>query len=178
MKPRQRRGGLADELPRLLAHLPWWCIPIVVAIVYFGALRLLPALLHLHLGKVDVPLVSPSAVPVLAALPAAVVALAGLAGQADRRRRNQLFGTNQSLEAVRKLAWRDFERWVAEAYRRQGFEVTETASGADGGAWTSSCALRESSPTSSASIGGHRRSTSGQGASSMASWRAAEPSAA
>jgi hypothetical protein len=73
--------AVADGLPQLLAQLPWWSIPIVVAIVYLSGLPVLPALLHLHLGKVDVPLASPSLVPILAAIPAAVVALAGLAGQ-------------------------------------------------------------------------------------------------
>jgi restriction system protein len=71
--------------------------------------------------------------PGFAAVAAGLVGLLGLAGQLDRRRRRLVFGTNQSLGAVRALRWRDFERWVGEAYRRQGYQVAETSDGADGG---------------------------------------------
>jgi hypothetical protein len=55
----------------------------------------------------------------VAAVAGGLVALLGLAGQLDRRRRRRVFGLNQDLDPVRALGWRDFERWVAEAYRRK-----------------------------------------------------------
>lgn len=51
-----------------------------------------------------------------------------------RRRRRQLLGPQTGMDSLRSMDWRDFERLVGEAFRRQGYTVEETGlGGADGG---------------------------------------------
>jgi restriction system protein len=48
--------------------------------------------------------------------------------------RKNLFNSAQDIEDIRAMSWREFERLVGEAYRRQGYRVEETGGGgADGG---------------------------------------------
>ena len=134
MKPRPRRsGGLDDDLIALFAELPWWSVPLAAAFVFILLAWALPAAFPARTPADRVSIGHVLLTPTYAALAAGVVAILGLVGQVERRRHRRLFGMNQNLDAVRALTWRDFERWVAEAYRRKGFEVSATASGADGG---------------------------------------------
>lgn len=51
-----------------------------------------------------------------------------------RYQRRQLLESQRSIETLRALSWREFERLVGEAYRRQGYTVVERGgSGGDGG---------------------------------------------
>ncbi len=47
--------------------------------------------------------------------------------------RSKLFKSQTDLQSIRDRSWQDFEHYVAEAYRRKGYAVEETGSGADGG---------------------------------------------
>ena len=40
-------------------------------------------------------------------------------------RKKRLLNSQQSLETIRKMNWREFEELVGEAYRRQGYAVEE-----------------------------------------------------
>lgn len=134
MKPRGRRsGGLDDDLIAIFAELPWWSVPIAAALIFALIAWLLPTVFPAHTAADRVSIGHLLLTPTYAAVAAGLIALLGLVGQVERGRRRRLFGTNQNLDAVRGLSWQDFERWVGEAYRRQGFEVAETATGADGG---------------------------------------------
>jgi len=48
-------------------------------------------------------------------------------------KKQNLYKQNQSLGKIRNLTWRQFESYVGEAFRRQGFSVIETPVGPDGG---------------------------------------------
>lgn len=51
-----------------------------------------------------------------------------------RRHREHLLETQTGLESLRKMRWREFEMLVGEAFRRQGYAVSETGlGGPDGG---------------------------------------------
>lgn len=64
----------------------------------------------------------------------ALCGLASLASFLDARRKRQLLDTRTGLDSIAALGWRDFERLVGEAFRRQGYTVEETGlGGADGG---------------------------------------------
>jgi len=71
--------------------------------------------------------------------PLAWVALIGcwaaaLASYVGRRKRAALLDSQQALESVASVGWREFEMLVGEAFRRQGYLVEETGlGGADGG---------------------------------------------
>lgn len=49
------------------------------------------------------------------------------------RKSRKLFKQNQSIGKIRDLTWRQFESYVGEAFRRQGYSVVETPAGPDGG---------------------------------------------
>ena len=52
----------------------------------------------------------------------------------NARRRSRLVDGRASIDRIRALSWEDFERLVAEAYRRQGYRERERGgAGADGG---------------------------------------------
>lgn len=60
--------------------------------------------------------------------------LAALISFLDARRKRRLLETRTDLNSLASTGWRDFERLVGEAYRRQGYTVEESGlGGADGG---------------------------------------------
>jgi restriction system protein len=60
--------------------------------------------------------------------------LAALISYLDSRRRKQLLGTQYGLRILGAMDWREFEMWVGDAFRRQGYHVRETGpGGVDGG---------------------------------------------
>jgi len=59
---------------------------------------------------------------------------ASVAGAIRSLTRKLLFASAKDIDAIRAMSWREFERLVGEAYRRQGYSVEETGGGgADGG---------------------------------------------
>ena len=61
-------------------------------------------------------------------------AITGAASWAAARRRRRLLDTRTGLDSLSATGWRNFERLVGEAFRRQGYSVEETGlGGADGG---------------------------------------------
>ncbi len=64
----------------------------------------------------------------------ALCALASGVSFLQSRHRRNLLDTRTNLESLAATGWRDFERLVSEAFRRQGYTVEETGlGGADGG---------------------------------------------
>ncbi|KAF1719942.1 restriction endonuclease [Pseudoxanthomonas wuyuanensis] len=64
----------------------------------------------------------------------ALCAIAATASFLSARRKRRLLDTRTGLDSIAALGWRDFERLVGEAFRRQGYSVEETGlGGADGG---------------------------------------------
>jgi restriction system protein len=127
---RGRRSTFDD-----LATLPWPVALIVGAVGYAGIRHGIPALL----AGIDGPaaqifagvhgLLSP-----LAWLWLGACALASLASALRAHRRRRLLDTRTGLDSLAAIGWRDFERLVGEAFRRQGYAVEETGlGGADGG---------------------------------------------
>lgn len=114
----------------VLSRLPWWASVVVAAIV-FAALRwIVPGLFAPR------PLLAPlaSAIATHAHWFAAVFLLPVPFAIFDQAHRKRLVEGDASIERIRALSWRDFERLVGEGFRRQGYRVTERGGGgADGG---------------------------------------------
>lgn len=114
----------------LLLKLPWW-ISGVLGLASFIALRwIIPARLDhnqaLHPFAV--------ALPKLAFLPLALFALIAVGSFYFARKRHRLVDEQSSLETLRETGWKNFEFLVAEAFRRQGYQVEfSLGGGADGG---------------------------------------------
>ncbi|MCH9663125.1 MAG: restriction endonuclease, partial [Gammaproteobacteria bacterium] len=125
----RRKESLLDSLMAAGAAMPWWLSLILAAVAYF--------LLH-QVATMDVPKASglqdlgASAASqfyrTLATFAQYLVPCALLVGAVAafiRRRRDvKLYdGTRRdsSAERIEKLSWRQFERLLGEAFRRQGY---------------------------------------------------------
>lgn len=124
------RKGLLDNL----ASLPW---PVGLAAGAFAFLLfqyLIPAWLSAQDGPLSQAFAQTNPFTPLAWIFFALCAMASLASYLSARRNRQLLDTRTNLESIAALGWRDFERLVGEAFRRQGYVVEETGlGGADGG---------------------------------------------
>ncbi|MBB3342743.1 restriction endonuclease [Luteimonas sp. RC10] len=118
-----------------LAALPW-PVALVVGLLGYAAIRHgVPA----YVARLDGPLAQALAMQRDALAPIAWLFLGGcsiasLAAFVRARRRRRLLDACTQLDHVAALGWRDFERLVGEAFRRQGYGIEETGlGGADGG---------------------------------------------
>ena len=139
---RKKKSSPLEDMMDLIALLPWWAGVAIAAIGY--------VVLHRMATPVQVTAVQPGQVShlmtqtVIAGLATAgqyIVPLVGLVGAAMsffRRKQRAALVTDvaqaQSANALDGMSWREFEMLVGEAYRLQGYRVTETGGGgADGG---------------------------------------------
>ena len=127
---RGRRGFLDD-----LSRLPWPVALAVGVVGYAGIRHGVPAFFARQDGPFAHALANASAsLAPLAWMFLAACALCALAAFANARKRRRLLDTRTGLDSLAAIGWRDFERLVGEAFRRQGYSVEETGlGGADGG---------------------------------------------
>jgi len=121
---------LLDEL----AVLPW---PVGLAVGVLGYLLVrhgIPAWASSQPGPLMQALGNTEAFAPLAWIVLAACAMASLFSWLGSRRKRRLLDAQSGLASIAALGWRDFERLVGEAFRRQGYTVEETGlGGADGG---------------------------------------------
>ena len=139
-----RGRGAAQDWIAVLSRLPWWAGVVLAAVSYVLLHRLaqwpvaapgVGAAADAWVGTVVATVFKAAATFGQFVVP--LVCLIGAAASAAGRlhRRNLLDKARRDgLGAVRDLAWRDFERLVAQGFRQRGFVVQERGgSGADGG---------------------------------------------
>ena len=139
---RKRKTSPLEDMLDLVSLLPWWAGVAIAAVGY--------VVLHRMAAPVQVTAVQPGQVShlmtqtVIAGLATAgqyIVPLVGLVGAAMsffRRKQRAALVTDvaqaQSANALDGMSWQEFEMLVGEAYRLQGYRVTENGGGgADGG---------------------------------------------
>ena len=139
---RKRKTSPLEDMLDLVSLLPWWVGVAVAAIGYL--------LLHRLARPAAVASVQPDQIPGLMAQTMIngiayagqyIVPFVGLVGAVmsifRRKQRSSLVtdvSQAQSANALDGMSWREFEMLVAEAYRMQGYRVTETGGGGpDGG---------------------------------------------
>ena len=117
-----------------LAGLPW-PVPLALgAAAYVGIRHGLPAWLSGRGPVFDGLAQRPDTVASFAWLVLAACTLAALVSFLRARQRRRLLDSRTDLDSIAVLGWRDFERLVGEAFRRQRYHVEETGlGGADGG---------------------------------------------
>lgn len=113
----------------LLFQAPWWVSVITAAITYIVMGHLLPSI------ETDNQLINMvfKALAIPAPYFAIFILLIAPFSFFNARRKAKQLDAQKSIETIRQLHWRNFEELVAEAYRRQGYSVTEGGFGADGG---------------------------------------------
>lgn len=137
---RRRSDRAADALFRKLVNLPWWIGPACAAVVYVALKFIVPAVVSAAsdsnnpasrtFNAVLLPIIAGSA-PWIALFVLFIWVLAELQKRRSRRGLDRQTG----LDSIREMSWKQFEELLAEAYRRQGYEVERTgdAPGGDGG---------------------------------------------
>ena len=113
----------------LLVELPWWVSVLISATAYVMMAHVLPSI------QTDNQITSMvfKAFVIPAPYIAGMILLAAPFAFLNARRKAKQLDTQRNIQTVRDLHWRNFEELVAEAYRRQGYRVTEGGFGADGG---------------------------------------------
>ena len=139
---RKRKKSPLEDMLDLVSLLPWWAGVAIAAIGY--------VVLHRMAVPVQVAAVQPGQVGSLitqtvftgfASIGQYLIPLIGLAGAAMsffRRKQRTALVTDlaqaQSSNALDGMSWREFELLVGEAFRLQGYRVTENGGGGpDGG---------------------------------------------
>jgi restriction system protein len=135
----RKRSSFAEDIIAGLGKVPWW-VGVLLAAVSYAGLRALSGMPPPDLAKTG-----PGGAPVLMLIGVASVAtyvipllcLAGaIVSAVGTRKRRQLVDQAQgaAASAIDGMTWREFEQLVGEAFRLQGYTVTETGGGgADGG---------------------------------------------
>jgi restriction system protein len=138
----RKKTSLAEDLMDLVSLLPWWA-GVVLAVTSYVLLHRLathPTAVALQPGQVGELMVR-SVGAALAGFGQYVVPLiclsgAGVSAWRRHRRRTLISNTAQAkgADALDGMSWREFEMLVGEAFRLQGFGVSETGGGGpDGG---------------------------------------------
>jgi restriction system protein len=113
----------------LLFQAPWWVSVITAVIVYVAMGHVLPSI-ETNNQLIDMVF---KALAVPAPFFGVIILLIAPFSFFNARRKAKQLDNQKSIETIRQLHWRNFEELVAEAYRRQGYRVTEGGFGADGG---------------------------------------------
>lgn len=143
---RRKRSGFADDVIALVTLMPWWA-GVLLAIAFYVALH------HYAAAPLSMPATKPgeplSITPMvtkglalgLAQLGQYLMPALCLAGAAvsfwKRRQSAQLMqraSGSDAAAAIDGMTWQEFERLIAEAFRRRGYSAAELGgNGPDGG---------------------------------------------
>ena len=167
MARRKKTSPLEDVLD-LLAMLPWWACVMLAAVSYLLLHRLAAPIQASDLqgqgGAMVSAMMQKAVIHGMATagqyiVPLLCLAAAGLSALRRKQRQSLLADVAQApnAAALDGMSWREFELLVGEAYRLQGYRVTELGGdGPDGGViWCLPKAARSSS--CSANSGRHTR---------------------
>ncbi len=125
-----------ESLFELLASCPWWVSVTFSAFVFVLMRYLFPAIPIREHDPIVGPIFKSIAhgVYMVAPLVAFLLLLPIPFSLFNTWQRKQTLENQMGLESIRELDWKTFEQLAGEAFRRQGYSVTETGQGgADGG---------------------------------------------
>lgn len=138
----RRRQSPAEDLLDLIAMLPWW-VGVVLALVSYVLLHQLaaaPAVVAVKPGQMA-DAITRSMMSGFASVGQFIVPILcifGAVGSFIRRQKRAALVSgvtvSKGADALNGMSWREFELLVGEAFRIQGYSVTELGgAGADGG---------------------------------------------
>lgn len=137
--PRRKKESGIDEFFRFLVAVPWWVGPICAVLVFMFFRLIIPAILG-SVGKPNEPMgktFNAVLVPIstgLAPYAGLLVLLIWGAAEGKKYMNHKRLDSQTGLDSIGDLSWQEFEELVAEAYRREGYEVEVTGNaGGDGG---------------------------------------------
>ena len=119
-----------ESVPELLMKAPWWVSVLLAGLSFAGLRWVFPAMV----GQDKLLQAAATEAARYAYLSAVLFGLLAVGSALFARKRRRLVDDQQSLDTLCAASWKDFEYLVAEAYRRQGFDVDySVGEGADGG---------------------------------------------
>ena len=139
---RKQKSSPAEDLMELIAMLPWWvgCVLALVSYLLLHRVATQEIVLNVQPGQIAAAMTQ-TIWKTLASfgqylLP--LLCLIGAALSAYRRRQRQNLVANvagsKAADSLDGMSWQEFELLVGEAFRLQGYQVTEIGGGgADGG---------------------------------------------
>jgi restriction system protein len=114
----------------LLLKLPWWVSGALGVLIFIAMCWGLPV----WAGNDNARQILAKGIAPLAPLALVIFGIFAVGSFWFGKFRRRLVDGQTSLESLRNITWKDFEFLVAEAYRRQGYQVEYSLSrGADGG---------------------------------------------
>lgn len=131
---RRQEPGLIDVLADILNMLPIWAGPLVAVVIFVLGWWVVPTVMPREAGGISVAPIFESLSRTLGTIISGLALVIWVGVTIKRLLVRRSFDSHQSLESVRTLPWNQFEQFVGEAFRREGYHVehTGTASG-DGG---------------------------------------------
>lgn len=134
----RRKTSLFDDLMDIAEILPWW-IGLILAIgsyILFHRFSLME-ISHAGGAKDFASIGFQQLVKTVSMLFQYLVPLALVAGALssviNQLKQGHIYKKQTSINTIRTLSWKEFEGLIGEAYRKQGYRVTQTQNGADGG---------------------------------------------
>ncbi len=119
-----------ESFVQLLLKLPWWVSASLGALLFIALRWALP----IWAGQDNTLQMFAKGVVPLAHLPLLIFGIVAVGSYFFGKKRRRLVDQLTNLENLRQTPWKDFEYLVAEAYRRQGYQVEYSLGrGADGG---------------------------------------------
>lgn len=126
VKMSNRNGSIIDDL----ALLPWWVNVILALAVYLSMKYWIPTIRFQNTFYAGMA----QGAPAFAPASAIVLLCPAVLSVFNVWRKARLLDRQKGIDSIRLITWQEFEKLVSEAYRRQGYRVTENGGGgADGG---------------------------------------------
>lgn len=139
---RRQKSSPAEDFIDLVAMAPWWagCVLALVLYLFLHRIAAQPVLISVQPGQM-LAVMTQSIWTTLATfgqylLPVLCLAGAGVSAYRKRQRQNLIADVvrSKAADALDGMSWQEFELLVGEAFRLQGYKVTENGGGgADGG---------------------------------------------
>lgn len=113
---------------------PWWISAILAVISYLGLKFLVPSILQGSTSILNQGLAkaAPSFAPLVSLGFVFTAVMSVIVGVIKKKkeeqisgRKRELFERQKSLPDISALKWREFEEFIGEAYRRQGYQVEQ-----------------------------------------------------
>ena len=139
---RKKRSSVLEDLLEMVSMLPWWA-GVAIAIVAYVVLHKIATPVALtetqpkEMADALMQSIITGSAMIGQYLVPFIALLGALASFLRRKRRSELFTDitqAHSVHALDNMSWREFEMLVGEAFRLQGYRVTENGgAGPDGG---------------------------------------------
>jgi len=128
-----KTSSILDDLMDIAEMFPWWIGILMAIATYFFFHELSAGSFSITANnQIFDPGIKIAAMFLQYLFPLPLVGGA-IASAIKQWKRGNIHSKQTSLNSIRNLSWREFEQLIGAAYEKQGYQVTETDLGPDGG---------------------------------------------